>query len=474
MERRKRGTHDGRTLPGGSIALSISLGLLLAVVPNSQAATLQNAGIGRANLDGSGLDRSYIPDPIPGGEVGAPTGIAVDGQHIYWVGGGASGDESIGRADLDGTGIDRRFMTVPGADDVAVDAGHIYWTDASTGRIGRANLDGSDVQPDFVQAGKRLVNLVVAGGHIFWLMRDSRATSYHNSGWIGRSNDDGTGVTQNFIRAEVIGDSGGGSLGGLAANSTHIFWTGGLSVGRATLDGSQVTQVFASQCDGHIASCSASSEAYAMVAATDRYLFFSGTWGPSYQGQIARASLERIDYGCIGGPPTIAGCPDFDATGIDGDFLVWSPEDFAFQGGMAVTEGGLYWTWGEAVRPLRFRVLSPGAQSPRDLSLRFRCGESPCSVSWSGKAVIRTRTGRATTFPLRERRYWTAVRAGETKHVALSFKAEKAPRRILRLIGGDRRARNSASVTVRLTAERYSPWVPQRDNARASIPLSRR
>jgi hypothetical protein len=33
---------------------------------------------------------------------------------------------------------------------VAVDAGHIYWTNLTGGSIGRANLDGSEVEQNFI------------------------------------------------------------------------------------------------------------------------------------------------------------------------------------------------------------------------------------------------------------------------------------------------------------------------------------
>ena len=35
---------------------------------------------------------------------------------------------------------------------IAVDADHVYWTNSGTGTIGRANLDGTDVNPDFITA----------------------------------------------------------------------------------------------------------------------------------------------------------------------------------------------------------------------------------------------------------------------------------------------------------------------------------
>jgi virginiamycin B lyase len=95
--------------------------------------------IGRANLDGTGVNQNFI------GGLGASYGVAVDAAHVYW---GDINTDAIGRANLDDTGIDRRFIGVE-ADGVAVDAAHIYWTEGR-GRIGRANLDGTGVDRRFV------------------------------------------------------------------------------------------------------------------------------------------------------------------------------------------------------------------------------------------------------------------------------------------------------------------------------------
>ena len=70
--------------------------------------------------------------------------MAVDGTHVYWAN-NASG--TIGRANLDGSNPNQSFITGANAPiGVAVDGAHVYWTNfpqsAGTG-IGRANLDGS-------------------------------------------------------------------------------------------------------------------------------------------------------------------------------------------------------------------------------------------------------------------------------------------------------------------------------------------
>ena len=68
--------------------------------------------------------------------------VAVNGAHIYWA--NYDGD-TIGRANLDGSGVDQNFIS--GADEpcqVAVDASHVYWGNLGPSTIGRANLDGTE------------------------------------------------------------------------------------------------------------------------------------------------------------------------------------------------------------------------------------------------------------------------------------------------------------------------------------------
>jgi hypothetical protein len=108
--------------------------------------------IGRANLDGSGVD----PDFITG--LDDPCGVAVDSQHIYW---GNRGTNSIGRANLDGTGVDPGFIAVTGANadspcGPAVNATDVWWANTegvSGGSIGRANLDGTGVASAYISGG---------------------------------------------------------------------------------------------------------------------------------------------------------------------------------------------------------------------------------------------------------------------------------------------------------------------------------
>ena len=85
--------------------------LLMLCGPSAQATgiywTNQLAStIGRANLDGTGVNESFIKGAQ------APCGIAVDAKHIYWTNFGAqSTGTTIGRANLDGTGSNEHFVS---------------------------------------------------------------------------------------------------------------------------------------------------------------------------------------------------------------------------------------------------------------------------------------------------------------------------------------------------------------------------
>lgn len=124
--------------------------------------------IGRANIDGSGANRQFIP----GGAWLGP--VAVDAQHVYWTytyfpPGVCCGSGKVGRANLDGTDVEQSFITTAqfSMSGVGVDGQHIYWDGqnsiATSGAIGRANLDGTDVIDKFINviAGALTVSVPV-------------------------------------------------------------------------------------------------------------------------------------------------------------------------------------------------------------------------------------------------------------------------------------------------------------------------
>jgi hypothetical protein len=190
-----------------------------------------NGSIGRANLDGTGVNESFITG------AGGPGALAVDGQHVYW----ANFDSgTIGRANLDGTGVNQYFLDAAGvATGVAVDGQHIYWGSYTTvhtvlSMIGRANLDGTGVEGIVGGAGQ-VRGLAVDGQHVYW-------ADYFNT--IGRVNLDGTDGNLSFIPDADSSIPRTGGLDGVAVDGQHVYWNGSGTIERANLDGTGVDQSF--------------------------------------------------------------------------------------------------------------------------------------------------------------------------------------------------------------------------------------
>lgn len=254
----------------GAIAIAVACGLTLA--PRAGAAVYwtnqapmscpsPGGSIGRANLDGSLVDQTFITG------ADAPNGVAVNGTDIYWANTGPCLD-SIARASLDGTGVDQSFIAGPdgpsGPFGIALDARYLYWANGfGYDSIGTADLDGSNVDESFIASGSRPCAVAVDADHVYWAS---------SGGAIGRANYDGTGIDPGFLQ-------GANAPCGLAVDSTHIYWTntGGTTIGRANLDGSQSDQSFVT---GAGAPCG--------IAVDGDHVY----WGNSATGTIGRANLD--------------------------------------------------------------------------------------------------------------------------------------------------------------------------------------
>jgi hypothetical protein len=148
--------------------------------------------IGRAGIDGTGADPSLIA-------TNHATGLALDGQHLYW---GENEIGAIGRADLDGKNVDLGFVAAPGDPcSVAVDPGHVYWSDATGNSIGRANLNGSGVSPKFIDTGVPIgCGIAVFQSHIYF-----GTAQYPSPSSIARANVDGSGLQNAYFSLGVYG-----------------------------------------------------------------------------------------------------------------------------------------------------------------------------------------------------------------------------------------------------------------------------
>jgi sugar lactone lactonase YvrE len=103
-----------------------------------------------------------------------------------------------------------RGLTHPGEISLDVVAGKMYWTDSATGKIQRANLDGTGVQ-DLVSTGLKIpwgIALDISGGKMYWTDAGSSK--------IQRANLDGTRVEDLIITYSSGPMAGGGQRYGIA------------------------------------------------------------------------------------------------------------------------------------------------------------------------------------------------------------------------------------------------------------------
>jgi len=159
-------------------------------------------------------------------------GMPTPTRRIYW---GNAGTYTIGRANLNGQNVNQSFIngtrsTTPFG--MAVDSRHIYWASNQNHTISRADLNGQNVNNSFI----------TGASYPEWVAVDSRYIYWTNAGTstIGRADLDGQNVNQNFIITAPVGAFG------LTVDNSHIYWANVNpgTIGRADLDGQNVNQNF--------------------------------------------------------------------------------------------------------------------------------------------------------------------------------------------------------------------------------------
>jgi hypothetical protein len=203
----------------------------------------EGANVARADLNGAEVDAKFIANPYEHErEHSWPRVIAVGDSHIYF--GTVTG--LIGRASLLGGGVVPDLISIPqpslespfadamvGVSSLAVSDGYVYWcsgdgdlSSPDRDSIGRASVDGGDIQPNFIQTDEPVYVVRVDAGHIYWAS---------NAG-IGRASITGAAVEPNFLPNPDINS--------FAVAEGHIFWTSEHAIGRAGLGGQGVNPRF--------------------------------------------------------------------------------------------------------------------------------------------------------------------------------------------------------------------------------------
>jgi hypothetical protein len=148
--------------------------------------------IGHANLDGSNPVAQFV---FPAGD--NTWGVAADQSFVYWLHSASSPSVQIGRATLSGGAPNESFISGIGTNEgLAVDPSFLYWTNDGTG-IGRVPVGGGPAQPNFISNASTNPNaqrgVAVNPQYIFWSDADNAR--------IGRANIDGSGVNPTLATA---------------------------------------------------------------------------------------------------------------------------------------------------------------------------------------------------------------------------------------------------------------------------------
>jgi hypothetical protein len=250
-------------------ALLSAHALGLAVSPDGRYAYWANPAdgtIGRADLETEAVEADFIsPEPtecevnvakegggyekVPATAPTAPRYVAVDAGHVYWTNTGPleqfgepeNGCGTIGRATIDPlTGEvegepDPEWITgASNPEGVAVDSSHVYWANAAaeigTASIGRASIGGGGVDQSFFDAGNERPRGVALDANYLYFSTDEIGSS---SSYVNRITFEGEPDGRLVLREN------GRSVGvrGIALSGGDIYWAqeNEEAIGRAPL-----------------------------------------------------------------------------------------------------------------------------------------------------------------------------------------------------------------------------------------------
>jgi virginiamycin B lyase len=219
--------------------------------------------------------------------------------YIYWTNFGPDGSgTTIGRANLNGTNVNESFITgalTPVG--IAVAGTSIYWSNingpgCSGTAIGRASLTGAEPSNDFLTVEGCPHGLAVGSPYIYWADRTGTT--------IGRANINGTEIDNSFI---------GGAEGAhdVALGGSYIYWSNynGTTIGRANINGSEADQHFITE-----------ASKPAGIAVNGDFIYWANNGGTT----IGRATIAGTEVN----QSFITGADNPIGLAVNGSYIYWA------------------------------------------------------------------------------------------------------------------------------------------------------
>ncbi len=190
--------------------------------------------IGRANLDGSGVNPNFI---TTGGQ--QPAGCRRHRQFRDLLVNNTGLNDTIGHANADGSNPVSNFIsTSAGVCGIAADQSFVYWLDNSAFRIGRAPVSGGSPEPNFITlpSGSAGCGIAVDPSFLYWAAAIGRQRQRRaRAGGRRRGRRQLHPQRHSSIRS---------SRRRPAVNPQYVFWSnpspsfGSGAIGRANINGS--------------------------------------------------------------------------------------------------------------------------------------------------------------------------------------------------------------------------------------------